>query len=116
MAPNWISRVHLAPGQSAHGSLTIDPRSLGQVDQKGNRVLVPGEYSVSLGGAQPQNAASVLTGKFNVTGTAELPKYLRRPGIFCESAHVRGGGSRGRVGGRGGAVASGDLVRGKALA
>jgi len=35
---------------------------------------VPGEYSVSLGGAQPQDASSVLTGKFNVTGTAELPK------------------------------------------
>jgi beta-glucosidase len=69
-----FKRVHLAPGQSAHVSLTIDPRSLGQVDQKGNRVLVPGEYSVSLGGAQPQDAASVLTGKFNVTGTAELPK------------------------------------------
>jgi beta-glucosidase len=69
-----FKRVHLAPGQSAHVSLTIDPRSLGQVDQKGNRVLVPGQYSVSLGGAQPQDAASVLTGKFNVTGTAELPK------------------------------------------
>ena len=69
-----FKRVHLAPGQSAHVSLTIDPRSLGQVDQKGNRVLVPGQYSISLGGAQPQDAASVLTGKFNVTGTAELPK------------------------------------------
>ena len=69
-----FKRVHLAPGQSAHVSLTIDPLSLGQVDQKGNRVLVPGEYSVSLGGAQPQDAAWVLTGKFNVTGTAELPK------------------------------------------
>jgi beta-glucosidase len=69
-----FKRVHLAPGQSAHVSLTIDPRSLGQVDQKGNRVIVPGEYSVSLGGAQPQDAASVLTGKFNVAGTVELPK------------------------------------------
>jgi len=69
-----FERVRLAPGQSAHVILTIDPRSLGQVDQKGSRVIVPGEYSVSLGGAQPQDAASVLTGKFNVTGTAELPK------------------------------------------
>ena len=69
-----FKRVHLAPGQPAHVSLTIDSRSLGQVDQKGNRVIMPGEYSVSLGGAQPQDAASVLTGKFNVTGIAELPK------------------------------------------
>jgi beta-glucosidase len=69
-----FKRVHLGPGESAHVSLLVDPRSLGQVDEKGNRVIVPGEYTVSLGGAQPQEAASVQTGKFNVTGRGELPK------------------------------------------
>ncbi len=69
-----FQRVHLVPGESAHLSLTIEPRSLGQVDEKGNRVIVPGEYAVSLGGAQPQEAASVQVGKFNVAGRAELPK------------------------------------------
>lgn len=49
-------------------------RSLGQVDQKGNRVILPGEYTVSLGGAQPQEAPSVQIGRFNVTDQAELPK------------------------------------------
>jgi len=47
---------------------------LAQVDEKGNRVIVPGEHTVSVGGAQPQDAVSVQTGKFNVTGRAELPK------------------------------------------
>jgi len=69
-----FKRVHLGPGESAHVSLTIDPRSLGQVDAKGNRVIVPGEYTVSVGGAQPQDTASAQTGKFDVTGNAELPK------------------------------------------
>lgn len=69
-----FKRVHLAPGQSAHVSFTIDPRSLSQVDQKGNRVILPGQYTVTLSGAQPQDAASVQTGQFKVTGTAELPK------------------------------------------
>ena len=69
-----FKRVHLKAGESAHVSLTIDLRSLGQVDEKGNRVIVPGEYTVWMGGAQPQDAASVQTGKFNVTGRAELPK------------------------------------------
>ena len=69
-----FKRVHLGPGESAHVSLTIDPRSLGQVDEKGNRVIVPGEYTVSLGGAQPQEATSVQIGKFTVTGKVELPK------------------------------------------
>ena len=39
-----FQRIHLEPGQSAHVSLTVDPRSLGQVDAKGNRVIVPGDY------------------------------------------------------------------------
>jgi beta-glucosidase len=69
-----FKRLHLAPGESAHVSFTIDPRSLGQVDQKGHREIVPGEYTVSMGGAQPQDATSVQTGKFNITGTAELPE------------------------------------------
>jgi beta-glucosidase len=69
-----FKRVHLGPGESAHVSLTIDPRSLGQVDAKGNRVIVPGEYIVSLGGAQPQEAASVQAGTFSVSDKAELPK------------------------------------------
>jgi len=69
-----FKRIHLEAGESAHLSLTVDPRSLGQVDAKGNRVVVPGEYAVSLAGAQPQEAISVQTGKFNVSGKAELPK------------------------------------------
>lgn len=69
-----FKRIHLAPGGSSHVTLTITPRSLGQVDAKGNRVIVPGEYTVSVGGAQPEEAASVQTGKFSVTGKAELPK------------------------------------------
>jgi beta-glucosidase len=69
-----FKRVHLGPGESAHVSVTIDPRVLGQEDEKGNRVIVPGQYAVSLGGAQPQDAGSVQTAKFDVTGQAELPK------------------------------------------
>jgi beta-glucosidase len=69
-----FKRVHLGPGESAHVSLAIDQRSLGQVDRKGNRTIAPGEYTVSLGGAQPQEATSVQTGKFNVTGKVEMPK------------------------------------------
>jgi len=69
-----FQRVHLGPGQFAHVRLTIDPRSLGQVDQMGNRVIIPGEYLVSLGVAQPQEASSVQTRKFSITGRASLPK------------------------------------------
>jgi len=69
-----FKRVHLAAGESAPVSLTIDPLSLGQVDANGNRMIVPGEYTVSLGGAQPQESEAASIGKFNITGKAELPK------------------------------------------
>jgi beta-glucosidase len=69
-----FTRVNLAPGKSAHVGLTIDPRSIAQVDANGARVVLPGEYTVSLGGAQPGGDASVLTGKFTVNGKAELAR------------------------------------------
>jgi beta-glucosidase len=68
-----FSRVHLEPGQSTHVGFRIDPRSLGQVDSNGTRTILPGNYTVSLGGAQPGGTASVLTGTFIIAGKAELP-------------------------------------------
>jgi beta-glucosidase len=70
-----FTRVNLGPGQSTHVGLTIDPRTIAQVDSNGTRIILPGDYTVSLGGGQPSDAADpVLTGKFTITGTAELPK------------------------------------------
>jgi beta-glucosidase len=69
-----FTRVHLDPGQSTHVRLTIEPRSIAQVDSQGTRVILPGDYTVSLGGAQPGDAAPIQMGKFTITGKAELPK------------------------------------------
>ena len=69
-----FKRVHLAPGESAHIAFTIDSRSLGQVDAKGNRIILPGEYMVYLGGAQPGEDRSGQAGRFTIKGSAELPK------------------------------------------
>jgi beta-glucosidase len=69
-----FTRVHLGPGQSTHVGLTIDPRSIAQVDSNGTRVILPGEYTVSLGGAQPGGGALVQTGQFTVNGKVELAK------------------------------------------
>jgi beta-glucosidase len=69
-----FTRVHLDAGQSTHVGLNITPRSLSQVDEKGNRSIVPGEYTVSVGSVQPGEGAAVQTAKFTVAGTSELPK------------------------------------------
>jgi beta-glucosidase len=65
-------RVHLAPGESSVLTFVIDPRTLGQVDAAGNRTILPGDYTVSLGGSQPGPATQ--TAKFSITGRAELPR------------------------------------------
>ncbi len=69
-----FSRIHLAAGQSSPIHITLDPRSLGQVDAEGNRLILPGEYTVSLGGRQPRNDAPTVTGTFTIAGQSELPK------------------------------------------
>lgn len=67
-------RIHLEPGKASRVDLTIDPRSLGEVDAGGNRVIVPGRYAVSVGGSQPADGSGVLSGEFNVTGRRDLPR------------------------------------------
>ena len=69
-----FTRVHLEAGKSAHVAFTVDPRSLGQVDEHGTRTILPGDYTVSLGGAQPQRSPGTQAAKFSVIGTAVLPK------------------------------------------
>jgi beta-glucosidase len=69
-----FQRVHLAAGESAQIDFTISPRSLGQVDADGNRVIVPGNYTVSVGGSQPDDSTAGVTGTFTIAGKQELPK------------------------------------------
>jgi beta-glucosidase len=69
-----FQRVHLTPGQSTHISLKIDSRSLSQVDEKGNHMILPGDYTISLGSTQPGAGANTVAGHFTVTGRRELSK------------------------------------------
>jgi beta-glucosidase len=67
-----FTRVRLDAGATAHIGLTLDPRSIAQVDEKGTRVILPGTYTVSLGGSQPTDATQAAT--VTITGQKELPK------------------------------------------
>jgi len=69
-----FTRVHLAPGQTTRVVFTLDPRTIAQVDAKGNRVVLPGEYTVSLGGAQPGDGTGAASAQFSIVGEANLPK------------------------------------------
>jgi beta-glucosidase len=70
-----FARVHLEPGQTAHVALPISARTMGQVDEKGARVVVPGEYRVFVGGTQPGESEGGVSGAFTVNGPAKtLPR------------------------------------------
>jgi beta-glucosidase len=69
-----FERVSLEPGASKDVTIKIDPRSLSSVDDKGNRAILAGKYSLTLGGAQPQETEAKSEAGFTVTGTAAVPK------------------------------------------
>jgi beta-glucosidase len=69
-----FQRVSLAAGETKEVTLTLDPRSLSSVDDKGNRSILAGKYLLSLGGAQPQDTAAKTEAGFTVTGSVPLPK------------------------------------------
>ncbi|WP_443749842.1 glycoside hydrolase family 3 C-terminal domain-containing protein [Asticcacaulis solisilvae] len=68
-----FSRVHLKAGETKPVSFTLDARALSQVDDKGVRAVVPGAYTISLGGGQPAYA-KVASTTLKITGTSVLPK------------------------------------------
>jgi beta-glucosidase len=69
-----FKRVTIAAGASKEVTLEIDPRSLSSVDSRGNRSILPGKYTLSVGGAQPWETEAKTEAEFTVTGTQELPK------------------------------------------
>jgi beta-glucosidase len=69
-----FQRVNVPKGESKDVTITLDPRSLSSVDDKGNRSILEGKYSLVLGGAQPQETDAKSEASFMVTGTAQLPK------------------------------------------
>jgi beta-glucosidase len=77
-----ISRVRLNPGETRRVSFTVDPRQLSVIDERGRRVVEPGEFTLSVGGKQPgfkgradARTTGVVTGRFTVTGgVTEVPE------------------------------------------
>ena len=69
-----FQRVHIGAGESKEVAITIDPRSLSAVDDKGNRSILAGKYLLTIGAAQPQETQSKSETAFTVTGTLPLAK------------------------------------------
>ena len=69
-----FERVTIGPGATKEVSIKIDPRGLSSVDDQGNRSILAGKYTLTLGGAQPQETQAKSEAGFTVSGSESLPK------------------------------------------
>jgi beta-glucosidase len=69
-----FQRVAVDAGATVAVKISVDPRSLSSVDDLGNRAILEGKYTLTLGGAQPQETDAKLEADFTVTGAEPLPK------------------------------------------
>ena len=69
-----FTRVHLLPGENGHLSYTLRARDLSMVNEHGEHVVAPGEYTIFVGGAQPTETGKGIRAKLEITGEKKLPK------------------------------------------
>ena len=69
-----FERVTIGPGAGKELSIKIDSRSLSSVDDQGNRSILAGKYTLTLGGAQPEETQAKSEAAFMITGSQSLPK------------------------------------------
>jgi beta-glucosidase len=67
-----FERIHLRGGEARRVEFTLTPRQLSEVDEKGNRAVLPGDYSISVAGGQPSSDTPVAT--LHISGTKTLPQ------------------------------------------
>jgi beta-glucosidase len=52
----------------------LNARDLSQVNDKGDRMVAPGAYSIAVGGGQPGTPASPVEREFSISGEKALPE------------------------------------------
>jgi beta-glucosidase len=67
-----FERVHVPPGEERTIEFKLDPRDLAFADASGTMRIVPGEYSLWVGGGQPGSGAPGAAVKFRMTGEVAL--------------------------------------------
>jgi len=69
-----FQRIHLMPAESKEVRFELRRRDLSMVTEQGQIIDAEGEYSVSIGGGQPDTGAASITGTFQISGTIVLPE------------------------------------------
>jgi beta-glucosidase len=69
-----FQRVHLEPGASQEVKFELNPRDLGIVTEAGEPIVPEGEFTLTVGGSQPNGDSSHLSQNFQVKSTLNLPE------------------------------------------
>ncbi|MBV9612726.1 MAG: glycoside hydrolase family 3 C-terminal domain-containing protein [Acidobacteriaceae bacterium] len=69
-----FERVHLRAGASQKVQFELSRRDLGMVTEDGDPMIAQGDYTISIGGGQPDSGVPAATGHFHVTGQMSLPQ------------------------------------------
>ena len=69
-----FQRLSLKAGESRAISFTLSPRDLSFVTMAGDRMLIPGNYDLSVGGGQPGTQAPVERARYTIGKAMPLPK------------------------------------------
>nr|MBP6551610.1 fibronectin type III-like domain-contianing protein [Flavobacterium sp.] len=63
-----FERIHLKKGETKTVRFTITPRQLSLINDKDQRVVEPGWFTVSVGGKQPDDSKDNQSGRFKISG------------------------------------------------
>ena len=74
IALRGFQRIHLDPGAVEKVHFDLKNRDLGMVTEDGHPIIAGGEYTISIGGGQPDTGAPGVTGRFSVQGQVDLPE------------------------------------------
>lgn len=74
IALRGFQRIHLNPGESRRVHFELKNRDLSMVTAIGQPIIASGDYTMSIGGGQPDTVAPVVTGHFHIDGQIALPE------------------------------------------
>jgi beta-glucosidase len=74
VALRGFQRIHLEAGASQKIHFELKNRDLGMVTEDGRPIIAQGDYTISIGGGQPDTGAPAVTGKFHIDSQVDLPE------------------------------------------
>ena len=74
IALRGFQRIHLEAGASQRVHFELKDRDLGMVNEAGNPMIAAGDYTISIGGGQPDTGAPGVSGHFHLEDQIALPE------------------------------------------